>query len=89
LILQDEAAKEPWFLLASESGAGDKDLESHPGQRCGIETGFLDFKGRRFGMERSPLRISNPVRCDRPLPISALAMALLIVLGATGEAPWS
>ena len=34
----------------------------------------------------SQLRISNPARRDRMLLINALAMALLTVLGATGEA---
>ena len=32
------------------------------------------------------LRISNPARRDRMLLISAIAMALLTLLGATGEA---
>jgi hypothetical protein len=86
VCVQDKAMKEPWCLVASDPHASAKDLKSCYGQRWGIEASFRDIKDIRFGMGMSQLRISNPARRDRMLLISALAMALLTVLGATGEA---
>ena len=86
VCVQDKGMKEPWCLVASNSAANAKDLKAHYGQRWGIEATFRDIKDMRFGMGMSDLRISNPNRRDRMLLISALAMALLTVLGATGEA---
>jgi len=86
VCVQDKAMKEPWCLVASDPEASAKALKHHYGQRWGIETSFRDIKDMRFGMGMSQLRISNPARRDRLLLISALAMALLTVLGATGEA---
>jgi hypothetical protein len=39
----------------------------------------------RFGMGLSSTRIGEPTRRDRLLLVSAFAMALLTLLGATGE----
>jgi len=86
VCVHDKAMKEPWCLVASDSEASAKELKNHYAQRWGIETSFRDIKDMRFGMGMSQLRISNPARRDRLLLISALAMALLTVLGATGEA---
>ena len=54
-------------------------------KRWGIETSFRDIKDMRFGMGLSAMRVSNPERRDRMLLLSALAIALLTLLGAAGE----
>ena len=57
--------------------------ERHP--EWDIEPGFRDTKDLRFGMGLSSTRISEPTRRDRLLLVSALATALLTLLGAVGE----
>ena len=54
-------------------------------KRWGIETSFRDIKDLRFGMGLGAMRISNPERRDRMLLLSALAIALLSLLGGAGE----
>lgn len=86
VCLQDKGMKEPWCLVASDPKANAKTLKGDYAQRWGIEASFRDIKDLRFGMGMKVLRISKPERRDRLLLLSALAMALLTVLGATGEA---
>ena len=57
----------------------------HYGKRWGIETSFRDIKDMRFGMGLSAMRVSSPQRRDRMLLLSALAIALLLLLGSAGE----
>ena len=73
-------------MVSSEPTATAKTVQTCYGQRWGIESSFRDLKDLRFGMGMRELRISKPERRDRLLLISALAMALLTILGATGEA---
>ena len=54
-------------------------------KRWGIEAGFRDIKDMRFGMGLSSMHVSRPDRRDRLLLISALAIAVLSLLGAAGE----
>lgn len=86
VCVQDKGMKEPWCLVASDREAKARTLISYYGKRWGIETSFRDIKDSRFGMGMSALRISNPERRDRLLMLSALAIALLSLLGAAGEA---
>jgi Transposase DDE domain len=86
VCLKDKGMKEPWCLVASDPQASAKTLKTYYGQRWGIEASFRDIKDLRFGMGMASLRVSAPERRDRLLLISALAMALLTILGATGEA---
>jgi hypothetical protein len=53
--------------------------------RCTIEENFRDTKDLRFGMGLSAMSIAEPERRDRLLLLSALACALLTLLGAAGE----
>jgi hypothetical protein len=78
--------KEPWCLVASDPEATAKTLTRYYAQRWGIEASFRDIKDLRFGFGMAELRISRPERRDRLLLISAIAMSLLTLLGATGEA---
>jgi len=60
-------------------------LINHCAKRWTIEPQFRDTKDLRFGMGLSSTRISEPMRRDRLLLISAFATALLTLLGAVGE----
>ena len=64
-------------------------MADHPltkyGKRWGIEAGFRDIKDMRFGMGLSSIHVSRPDRRDSLLLISALATAVLSLLGAAGE----
>jgi hypothetical protein len=50
-----------------------------------IEPSFRDIRDLRFGMGMATIHIAEPERRDRLLLISAFALLLLILLGATGE----
>lgn len=86
VCVQDNDMKEPWCLVASDRKAKARTLIGYYAKRWGIETSFRDIKDLRFGMGMSALRISRPERRDRLLLLSALAIALLSLLGAAGEA---
>jgi hypothetical protein len=77
--------KEPWCLAASDPEATAAVLVNHYARRWTIEPAFRDTKDLRFGMGLSSTRIGEPTRRDRLLLVSAFAMALLTLLGATGE----
>jgi Transposase DDE domain len=80
-----KAMKEPWCLAASDPEATAAVLVNHYARRWTIEPQFRDTKDLRFGMGLSSTRIGEPTRRDRLLLVSAFAMALLTLLGATGE----
>ena len=86
VCVQAKDMKEPWCLVASDPNAKAKTLIGYYAKRWGIETSFRDIKDLRFGMGMSSLRIRRPERRDRLLLLSALAIALLSLLGAAGEA---
>lgn len=77
--------KEPWCLATSEREATAATLINHYAKRWTIEPQFRDTKDLRFGMGLSSTRISEPMRRDRLLLVSAFATALLTLLGAVGE----
>jgi len=77
--------KEPWCLATSERDATAATMIQHYSKRWTIEPQFRDTKDLRFGMGLSSTRIGEPMRRDRLLLVSALATALLTLLGAVGE----
>lgn len=85
VCVQAKDMKEPWCLVASDAKASARTLIGYYAKRWGIETSFRDIKDLRFGMGMSALRIGQPERRDRLLLLSALAIALLSLLGAAGE----
>ena len=85
LCVHAKDMKEPWCLAASERDAMAATLVNHYSKRWTIEPQFRDTKDLRFGMGLSSTRISEPTRRDRLLLVSALATALLTLLGAVGE----
>jgi hypothetical protein len=79
--------KEPWFLACGEGSRSRSAAQVVKlyGRRFTIEESFRDAKDLRFGMGLSSVRISRVGRRDRLLLLSALATALLTLLGAAGE----
>ena len=55
-------------------------------KRWTVEPSFRDTKDLRFGMGMAAVHVSSPERRDRLWLINAFAVALLTLLGATGEA---
>ena len=85
VCVHDRKMDEPWCLVASEATVPTRVLIRYYGKRWGIEAGFRDIKDMRFGMGLSSMHVSRPDRRDRLLLISALAIAVLSLLGAAGE----
>lgn len=85
ICVHAKGMKEPWCLAASDPDATAAVLINHYAKRWTIEPGFRDTKDLRFGMGLSSTRVGEPMRRDRLLLVSAFAMALLTLLGATGE----
>ena len=85
VCVQDPKMDEPWCLVASEETVQTRVLIRYYGKRWGIEAGFRDIKDMRFGMGLSSIHVSRPDRRDSLLLISALAIAVLSLLGAAGE----
>jgi hypothetical protein len=86
LCVRDKDMKQAWCLAASSPEATANELKGLYGKRWGIECGFRDTKDLRFGMGMASIRVSTPARRDRLWLLNALAVALLTLLGAAGEA---
>jgi hypothetical protein len=78
--------KEAWHLATSHGDKPASEIVALYGRRFTIEESFRDQKNLRFGMGLSETRIGDPDRRDRMLLVSAIAIALLTILGAAGEA---
>ena len=85
VCVHDRKMDEPWCLVASDATVPTRALIRYYGKRWGIEAGFRDIKDMRFGMGLSSMHVSRPDRRDRLLLLSALAIAVLSLLGAAGE----
>jgi hypothetical protein len=86
LCVRDKDMKGAWCLATSYKDATAGFLKGLYGKRWGIECGFRDTKDIRFGMGLGSIRVSTPARRDRLWLLNALAIALLTLLGAAGEA---
>jgi hypothetical protein len=86
LCVRDKDMKGAWCLATSYKDATAGFLKGLYGKRWGIECGFRDTKDIRFGMGMGSIRVSTPARRDRLWLLNALAIALLTLLGAAGEA---
>jgi hypothetical protein len=86
VCVRDRAMKQAWCLATSIDGAAARTLIKLYGKRWGIESGFRDTKDLRFGMGLGAIHVGSPERRDRLLLLNALAVALLTLLGAAGEA---
>jgi hypothetical protein len=77
--------KQTWCLAASNKNMIAREIINWYAKRWGIEPQFRDTKDIHFGMGLSETSISDPLRRDRLLFISALAVMILTLLGAAGE----
>jgi hypothetical protein len=85
VCVKKKGMKEPWCLATSLHGATAAQVVALYSRRFTIEENFRDTKDLRFGMGLSSMSIAEPERRDRLLLLSALACALLTLLGAAGE----
>ena len=86
VCVKAKGMKEAWHLATSHGNKPAAEIVALYGKRFTIEETFRDQKNLRFGMGLSDTRIGDPARRDRLLLVSALAIALLTILGAAGEA---
>jgi hypothetical protein len=86
VCLKAKGMKEAWHLATSHGAKTASEIVALYSRRFTIEESFRDQKNLRFGMGLSETRISSPDRRDRLLLVSAIAIALLTILGAAGEA---
>lgn len=82
---KQKGMKDPWYLVSNRSDLKGREIVKFYGKRWTIEPYFRDIKDQRFGMGLSSTHISTPDRRDRLFFISAIAIALLTILGDAGE----
>lgn len=85
VCVRRKGMKENWCLATSFLEATASEVINLYARRFTIEEGFRDVKDLRFGMGLSSVRVNSSDRRDRLLLLSALAIALLTLLGAAGE----
>jgi Transposase DDE domain len=85
VVAKDPGMKEAWCLATSRSDLTARATVKLYGKRFSIEENFRDSKDIHFGMGLSATHIGDIARRDRLLLLSALAVALLTLLGAAGE----
>jgi hypothetical protein len=78
--------KDAWCLAVSDPQAKGRETVNLYGKRWGIETSFRDIKDYKFGMGMAHMHTRSTDRRDRLFLVSALAIALLTLLGAAGDA---
>ena len=87
LCVQEKDMKQAWCLATNSTAATARALMTLYGKRWGIECGLRDTKDLRFGMGMGSIHVENiTARRDRLWLLNALAVALLTLLGAAGEA---
>jgi hypothetical protein len=77
--------KQTWCLAVSNENMVAREIINWYAKRWGCEPQFRDSKDIHFGMGLSETSISDPLRRDRLLFISAVAVVILTLLGAAGE----
>lgn len=77
--------KQAWCIAASNPSIAAGVLIRWYAKRWGIEPQFRDTKDIHFGMGLSETTIADPIKRDRLLLISALAVLVLTLFGAVGE----
>lgn len=85
VCVKKKGMKDSWCLATNLAEASGAQVVALYQRRFSIEESFRDVKDLRFGMGLSNMRIAEPARRDRLLLVSAMACALLTLLGAAGE----
>jgi len=86
VVKHQKGMQEAWCLATNRPELGAAEIVARYARRFTIEETFRDIKDNRFGLGLSATHIGSPERRDRLLFISAVAQALLTLLGAAGEA---
>ena len=86
MCVHAKGMREPRYLAASTlSDYANQSITAY-GKRWTIEPGFCDTKDLCFGMRMGSIRVSDPQRGGRLWLLNAFPIALLMMLGAAGEA---
>jgi hypothetical protein len=85
VCVRGKKMKESWCLATSRADLDAGKIVKLYGRRFTIEESFRDIKDLRFGLGMSATRVGRADRRDRLMLISALAQALLTMLGAASE----
>jgi hypothetical protein len=85
VVVRAKNMREAWCLATTLCERKASEVVKLYGRRFTIEETFRDQKDPRFGLGLSATHIGDPLRRDRLLLLSAIAQALLTLLGAAGE----
>jgi hypothetical protein len=85
VLKHQKGMKESWCIATNRPELGAAEIVRRYSRRFTIEETFRDIKDNHFGMGLKATHIRSAERRDRLLFISAIAQALLTLLGAAGE----
>lgn len=85
VLKHQKGMKESWCIATNRPELGAAEVVRRYSRRFTIEETFRDIKDNHFGMGLKATHIRSAERRDRLLFISAIAQALLTLLGAAGE----
>jgi hypothetical protein len=85
VVVHAKGMKEAWCLATSRADLKAQEVVKLYGKRFTIEETFRDKKDLHFGLGLSATHIKNAARRDRLLFLTAIAYALLTLLGAASE----
>jgi transposase len=83
---REEGMKNDWCIASSRKEVSSSEIIKYYSKRWSIECSFRDLKDDRFGFGLENVRTRACDRRDRLLLLGAIAVALLTLLGAAGEA---
>lgn len=86
VLIHDRDMKDSWCLATSRTDLTSRRVIALYGKRFSCEETFRDAKNAHLGLGLSQTHIHDALRRDRLLMVCALAMSLLTLLGAAGEA---
>lgn len=86
VFVRQRDMKEAWCLVSSREDWIVQEIVEWFGRQWGVESRFRDIKCYCFGMGMADIHTKSRERRDRFFLVSALAIALLILLGMAGEA---
>jgi hypothetical protein len=85
VVKHQKGMKEAWCIATNRTDLAATGVVKLYARRFTIEETFRDIKDNRFGLGLSATHVGSPERRDRLLLLSAIAQALLTLLGAAGE----
>ena len=86
ICYREKEMKGDWCIASSKEKLYASDIICYYAKRWSIECSFRDLKDDRFGFGLENVRTRACDRRDRLLLLGAIAVVLLTLLGATGEA---